>query len=139
MKFSTLFIIATLTGGVAMTADAQSTATPVTHELAPVTVTAQSHGTLYRIAHIDEQRQYVLSLMEENRRLAADLVNADTKVSQLEGRLLEAKADHDRRVAGIAAIDSAAAETRRQRLEVEEKLRRLESVATRDQNTGGMR
>jgi hypothetical protein len=86
--------------------------------------------------HIDEQRQYVIGLMDENRRLAADLRRADVRVAQLEGRLLEAKADHDRRVAGIASLDSATAETRRMRLELEEKLRKLEPVATRDENSG---
>jgi hypothetical protein len=109
------------------------------HELAPVTVTAQSHGTLYRVAHLNEQREYVLGLMDENRRLAVDLQRADERLEQLVGRLVEVKADHDRRVAGIAALDSAAAETRRQRLELEDKLRRLSPAAANDHGTSGSR
>lgn len=136
MKFHTLLAAGALVAGSAVSASAQTTAAPVAHELAPVTVTATTHGALYRIMHIDEQRQYVIGLMDENRRLAADLHRADVRVAQLEGRLLEAKADHDRRVAGIASLDSATAETRRMRLELEEKLRKLEPVATRDDNSG---
>jgi hypothetical protein len=136
MKYRALITISGLIACAAGTAGAQATVAPATHELAPVTVIAPSHGAVYRIAHIDEQRQYVLGLMDENRRLGADLRRADAKVAQLEGRLLEAKADHDRRVAGIAAIDSAAAETRRMRLELEEKLRRLEPTTTQDNNSG---
>lgn len=135
MKINTLLSIAALVAGAAATAGAQTT-TPATHELAPVTVTATQHGALYRIMHIDEQRQYVLGLMDENRRLSADLHRADMRVAQLENRLLEAKADHDRRVAGIASLDSATAETRRMRLELEEKLKKMEPVTNRDENGG---
>jgi chromosome segregation ATPase len=104
--------------------------------MAPVTVTAQRTGTLYRIAHIEEQRRYVLELVEQNRRLSADLRRADSKVTQLEERLVDVKADHDRRVADIAAVDSATADARRARLELEAKLRRLEAAppATHDGN-----
>ena len=135
MKFHTLLSIGALVAGVSASAGAQTT-TPDAHELAPVTVTATQHGGLYRIMHIEEQRQYVLGLMDQNRRLSADLHRADQRVAQLETRLLEAKADHDRRVAGIASLDSATAETRRMRLELEEKLRKLETVANRDDNSG---
>ena len=137
MKFRFLIVIASALAASAGSASAQSpAAAPATHELAPVTVTASRHGALYRIAHIDEQRQYVLGLMEENHRLAAELDRADSKVALLEVRLVEVQADHDRRVAGIAAIDSAAAVTRRMRLELEDRLRRLETVASREQNDG---
>lgn len=118
----------------ATAAGAQTSTAPSIQEMAPVTVTAQRTGTLYRIAHIEEQRRYVLELVEQNRRLSADLRRADSKVTQLEDRLVEVKADHDRRVADIAAVDSAAAETRRTRLELEARLKRLEAnpPATRD-------
>jgi hypothetical protein len=123
----------------ATTASAQAPTAPDIHEMAPVTVTAQRTGTLYRIAHIEEQRRYVLQLMEQNRRLSADLRRADSKVTQLEGRLVEVRADHDRRVADIAAVDSAAAETRRTRLELEAKLRRLEATPPAAHDESGSR
>lgn len=139
MKRRTLFSIVFMIAGTVATASAQSPAAPAAQGLAPVTITAPRPGTVYRIAHIDEQRQYVLGLLAENRRLAADLRRTDRKVEQLEDRLDMAKADRDRRVAGIAAVDSAAAETRRMRLELEEKLRRLEPVAVTERNGTGSR
>lgn len=123
----------------ATTASAQTPTAPAIQEMAPVTVTAQRTGTLYRIAHIEEQRRYVLELMEQNRRLSADLRRTDSKVTQLEGRLVEVRADHDRRVADIAAVDSAAAETRRTRLELEAKLRRLEATPSAAHDGNGPR
>jgi hypothetical protein len=129
MKPRTFVFAAGLLACTAVTAGAQAPE-PAIHELAPVSITATRTGALYRIAHIEEQRRYVLELIDQNRRLSADLRRADTKVAQLEGRLVEVRADHDRRVADIAAVDSAAAETRRTRLELEAKLKRLESVPT---------
>jgi septal ring factor EnvC (AmiA/AmiB activator) len=137
MKLRTYVIVAGLIACAAATAGAQAPAAPAVHELAPVIVTASNSGTLYRIAHMDEQRRRVLELVDQNRRLTADLRRADTRVAELEGRLVEAKADRDRRVADIAAVDSAAADTRRTRLELEAKLKRLEAgpTAPRDDNS----
>jgi septal ring factor EnvC (AmiA/AmiB activator) len=128
MMRCTFVFAAALIACAGSTAGAQAPVAPSIHELAPVIVTAQNNGTLYRIAHMEEQRRHVLELIDQTRRLSADLRRADSRVEQLEGRLIEAKADHDRRVADIAAVDSAAAETRRTRLELEAKLRRLESA-----------
>jgi hypothetical protein len=136
MTFRTpLLTLAALISGATANAGAQSTNAPTTYELAPVTITAPEHGTFYRIAHIEEERKYVLGLMAQNRRLTADLRRADEKVAQLEGRLVEVRADHDRRVADIAAIDSAAADTRRKRVELEQKLRRVDPAAAQDNGT----
>jgi septal ring factor EnvC (AmiA/AmiB activator) len=136
MKPCTFVFSAALVICAAATAGAQAPTAPAVQEMAPVTVTAQRTGTLYRIAHIEEQRRYVLELVEQNRRLSADLRRADSKVTQLEERLVDVKADHDRRVADIAAVDSATADARRARLELEAKLRRLEAAppATHDGN-----
>jgi len=128
MKPCTLVFSAALVVCAAATAGAQAPTAPAVQEMAPVTVTARRTGTLYRIAHIEEQRRYVLELVEQNRRLSADLRRADSKVTQLEERLVDVKADHDRRVADIAAVDSATADARRARLELEAKLRRLEAT-----------
>ena len=139
MKSCTLVFAAGLIVSAAATAGAQSPTAPAIQEMAPVTVTAQRTGTIYRVAHIEEQRRYVLELVEQNRRLSADLRLADSKVTQLEDRLVEVKADHDRRVADIAAVDSAAAETRRTRLELEARLKRLEGAPSTSQNENGSR
>lgn len=138
MKSRTLLFAAGLIVCAGATASAQAPA-PAIQEMAPVTVTAQRTGTLYRIAHIEEQRRYVLELVEQNRRLSADLRRADSRVLQLEERLVDVKAEHDRRVADIAAVDSATADARRARLELEAKLRRLEAAPPAAHDGNGSR
>ena len=139
MKSRMLVISAALVFCAAATAGAQAPTAPAIQEMAPVTITAQRTGTLYRIAHIEEQRRYVLELVEQNRRLSADLRRADTKVTELEERLVDVKAEHDRRVADIASVDSATADARRARLELEAKLKRLEAAPAAAHDGNGSR
>lgn len=95
-------------------------------ETVVVTAKPASPNVLSRAWHMQEDRAQVLAMMDENRRLAAQLHGYDKQVAKLEKKLDVAKAEHDRKVAAIAATDSLTADTRRRRAELEEKLRQLE-------------
>ena len=95
-------------------ADAQSSQQPSGRNgtLAAVTVTASApKGATER----------------QNRRLSAELHRADRRIAELEEKLETVKAEHDRKVAGIAALESSAADTRRRREALEAKVRELEA------------
>lgn len=66
------------------------------------------------------------SAERQNRRLSAELQRADRRIAELEEKLVAVKAEHDRKVAGIAALESSAADARRRREAVEARLRVLE-------------
>ena len=95
-------------------------------ETVVVTAKPASPNVFSRAWHMQEDRAQVLAMMDENRRLAAQLHGYDKQVAKLEKRLDVVKAEHDRKVAAIAATDSMTADTHRRRLELEEKLRQLE-------------
>lgn len=95
-------------------------------ETVVVTAKPTSPNVLSRAWHMQEDRAQVLAMMDENRRLAAQLRGYDKQVAKLEKKLDVAKSEHDRKVAAIAATDSLTADTRRRRVELEEKLRQLE-------------
>ena len=63
----------------------------------------------------------------QNRRLSAELHRADRRIAELEEKLETVKAEHDRKVAGIAALESSAADARRRREALEARLRELEA------------
>lgn len=63
----------------------------------------------------------------QNRRLSAELHRADRRIAELEEKLETVKAEHDRKVAGIAVLESSAADARRRREALEAKVRELEA------------
>ena len=97
-------------------ADAQSSQQPQSSgrngTLATVTVTASAPKS---------------ATERQNRRLAAELHQADRRIAELEEKLVVVKAEHDRKVAGIAALESSAANARRRREALETKVRELEA------------
>lgn len=80
--------------------------------LAPVNVTASARKG-------GDERQ--------NRRLSAELNRADRRIAELEEKLVTLKAEHDRKVADVAALESSAADARRRREALEAKLSELEA------------
>ncbi|HEX2780595.1 MAG TPA: hypothetical protein VHM30_13910 [Gemmatimonadaceae bacterium] len=98
--------------------------------LPTVTVTARGGqpNALSRAWRVNEERAQVMAMMEENRRLAAQLRGYDKQIVGLEEKLTVAKAEHDQKTAVIAATDSLTAETRRRRMELEARLRQLEGT-----------
>ena len=102
--------------------------------LSTVVVTAKAPSTtmFHRFWHMNEDRNQVLAMAQENRRLAWQLRGYDKQIVRLESKLATAKAERDRKVEGITAIENETAETRRRRVELEDRLKRLEaaSVAT---------
>ena len=131
--FRTLAIAAVLSAALASHASAQATQSENvvgSNVLPTVTVTAKraQPNVLARAWHMQEDRAQVLAMMDENRRLAAQLRGYDKEVARLEKRLDTVKGEHDRKVAAIAATDSLTAETRRRRLELEAKLRQADSL-----------
>lgn len=135
-------MLRTLAIGVALSAALASTAAAQTiaradssaHSamLPTVTVTAKSAqpNALSRAWRMNEDRAQVLAMMEENRRLAAQLRGYDKQIVGLEEKLTVAKAEHDQKTAVIATTDSLTAETRRRRMELEARLRQLEGTPT---------
>ena len=67
------------------------------------------------------------SAERQNRRLSAELNRADRRIAELEEKLVVVKAEHDRKVAGIAALETSAADARRRREALEARLRELEA------------
>lgn len=67
------------------------------------------------------------SAERRNRGLSAELNRADRRIAELEEKLVVVKAEHDRKVAGIAALESSAADARRRREALEARLRELEA------------
>jgi len=99
--------------------------------LSTVVVTAKAPSTslFHRFWHMDEDRQQVIAMEQENRRLAWQLRGYDKQVVRLESRLATVKAEHDQKVEGITAIETETAETRRRRIELEERLKKRESAS----------
>jgi len=99
--------------------------------LSTVVVTAKAPSTslFHRFWHMDEDRKQVIAMEQENRRLAWQLRGYDKQVVGLESRLATVKAEHDQKVEGITAIETETAETRRRRIELEERLKKLESAS----------
>ena len=117
-------------------AQAQGTDSHAPNVLSTVTVTvtaeAPSNNFVHRAWHMDEDRSQVVAMQQENHRLATQLHGYDNRIVTLETRLVEVKAEHDRKVAGIAAIEDEAADTRRRRVEMEERLRKAETSSVAD-------
>lgn len=115
-------------------AQAQGTDSHAPNVLSTVTVTAEapSNNFVHRVWHMNEDRAQVVAMQQENRRLAAQLHRYDNKIVTLETRLVEVKAEHDRKVAGITAIEDEAADTRRRRAELEDRLRKAETSSVAD-------
>jgi len=97
-----------------------------------VTAKAPSSNLFHRFWHMNEDRNQVIAMAQENRRLAWQLKGYDKQIVRLESRLATVKAEHDRKVDGITAIENETAETHRRRVELEDRLKKLEgaSVAT---------
>lgn len=134
----TLAIAAGLSAVLASQAAAQAVARPSTAPdsarsttLAEVVVTAKAStpNVFSRAWHMNEDRAQVIAMMDENRRLAAQLRGYDKQIVRLEKRLSVAKAHYDHEAASVAATDSLTADARRRRMELEERLRRLEGGA----------
>ena len=96
--------------------------------LSTVTVTAKAprNNIFSRMWNMNEDRNQVIAMQQENRRLAWQLRGYDKQIVHLESRLTVVKAEHDRKVADIAAIQDETSETRRRRVELEDRLRKLE-------------
>jgi hypothetical protein len=96
--------------------------------LSTVTVTAKTanRNIFRRMWTMNEDRKQVIAMAQENRRLAWQLRGYDKQIVGLQSRLAVVKAEHDRKVAGIAAIEDETSETRRRRTELEDRLRKLE-------------
>ena len=135
----TTAIAIAFTAALASRAGAQDVARPETQpdsarrsttlETVTVVAKAQTPNMFSRAWHMEENRRQVLAMMDENRRLAAELHGYDRQVAKLEKKLSVVKANYDAKAAALAATDSLTADTRRRRLELEEKLRRLEGGA----------
>lgn len=63
----------------------------------------------------------------QNRRLSADLHRAERRIAELEEKLAAVKAEHARKAAGVAALESSAADARRRREALEAQVRELEA------------
>ena len=96
--------------------------------LSTVTVTAKAPNSniFHRIWTMNEDRNQVIAMEQDNRRLAAKLRGYDKQIVRLESRLAVVKEEHDRKIAGISAIEDETSETRRRRAELEDRLRKLE-------------
>lgn len=110
---------------------------PVSHApnvLSTVVVTAKapSSNIFHRVWHMNEDRNQVIAMEQENRRLAGQLHGYDKQIVRLQTRLDSVKAEHDRKVEGITAIQNETAETRRRRVELEDRLKKLESASVAD-------
>lgn len=92
-----------------------------------VTAKAPSNNLFRRFWHMNEDRNQVIAMEQENRRLAWQLRGYDKQIVSLESKLATVKAEHDRKVNGISAIETETAETRRRRVELEDRLKKLES------------
>ena len=94
-----------------------------------VTAKAPSNNLFRRFWHMNEDRNQVIAMEQENRRLAWQLRGYDTQIVSLESKLATVKAEHDRKVNGISAIETETAETRRRRVELEERLKKIEGAS----------
>lgn len=112
-------------------AQAPGSASHAPNVLSTVVVTAKApnKSLFHRLWHMDDDRRQVVAMEQENRRLAWQLRGYDKQIVGLETRLATAKAEHDRKVDGITAIENETAETRRRRLELEERLKKLDSAS----------
>lgn len=115
-------------------AQAQGTASHAPNVLSTVVVTAKApnKSLFHRVWHMNEDRNQVIAMEQENRRLAWQLRGYDKQIVALESRLATAKAEHDRKMEGITAIENETAETRRRRVELEERLKKLDSASVSD-------
>ena len=71
---------------------------------------------------MNEDRNQVIGMEQENRRLAWQLRGYDKQIVRLESRLATVKAEPDRKVDGITAIEGETTETHRRRVELEDRL-----------------
>ena len=94
-----------------------------------VTAKAPSTNLFHRFWRMNEDRNQVIAMAQENRHLAGQLRGYDKQIVSLESHLATAKAEHDRKVDGIAAIETETAETRRRRVELEERLKKVEGAS----------
>ena len=94
-----------------------------------VTAKAPSNNLFRRFWHMNEDRNQVIAMEQENRRLAWQLRGYDKQIVRLESKLATVKAEHDRKVDGITAIESETAETHRRRMELEDRLKKLEGAS----------
>lgn len=115
-------------------AQAQGPESHAPNVLSTVTVTAKapSNNLFHRFWHMNEDRNQVIAMQQENRRLAWQLKGYDKQIVHLESRLATVKAEHDRKVDGITAIENETADTRRRRLELEDRLKKLEGASVAD-------
>lgn len=118
-------------------AQAQGSESHAPNVLSTVTVTAKapSNTLFHRFWHMNEDRNQIIAMQQENRRLAWQLRGYDKQIVTLESHLATAKAEHDRKVEGITAIENETAETRRRRTELEERLKKLEGSTVADAST----
>ena len=109
-------------------AQAQGPDSHAPNVLSTVTVTgkAPSKNLFRRMWTMNEDRNQVIGLAQENRRLAWQLRGYDKQIVRLESQLASAKAERESRLAAIAATQSETNETRRRRMDLEDRLRRLE-------------
>lgn len=115
-------------------AQAQGPASHAPNVLSTVVVTAKApnKNLFHRVWHMNEDRNQVIAMEQENRRLAWQLRGYDKQIVSLESRLATAKAEHDRKLEGITAIENETAETHRRRLELEDRLKKLDSASVAD-------
>lgn len=115
-------------------AQAQGPESHAPNVLSTVTVTAKapSNNLFHRFWHMYEDHGQVVAMEQENRRLAGQLKGYDKQIVHLESRLATVKAEHDRKVDGITAIENETADTRRRRLELEDRLKKLEGASVAD-------
>ncbi len=115
-------------------AQAEGSESHAPNVLSTVTVTAKapSNNVFHRFWHMNEDRNQVIAMQQENRRLDGQLHGYNKQIVGLESRLAVAKAEHDRKVAGISAIETETSETRRRREELEDRVRKLEGASVAD-------
>ena len=104
-----------------------------------VTAKAPTRNIFRRMWTMNEDRNQVIAMDQENRRLAWQLRGYDKQIVRLESRLAEVKAEHDRRIAGIAAIKDETADAHRRRMELEDRLRALEDPPVPVADAGGVK
>ena len=88
---------------------------------------------------MNEDRNQVIAMAQENRRLAWQLRAYDKQIVGLESRLAVVKAEHDRRVASIAAVKDETTEARRRRIELEDRLKAIEGPVVPVADAGGVK
>ena len=102
-----------------------------THRLPAVVSHGSNENLFSRIWNMQERRHEVLRLMHENRILVEELRRHDKRIAKLEVRLDSLRAIEREKQRQIAQLDSARAETRAQRMALEERIRALDETVAK--------